>query len=214
MDGDKYWLAVRWLRNLLYRTEMCPERIRLAAQKLLSDVNSYKRDGMSICSALMRSLSFDSCRSNHAATCFVRQHAVLNSVLHRCRANPSSLLADMEALREALTQPNNLRVHVVCDLAHQPDPVRPWLRDFLPLQQARLATQSLRASSPSRLLSLCPVLESRHLRTPEALNPTVSKVFIFTFLCHDTHFHIALSVFYPMAHTGQGYFDFIALYRF
>jgi hypothetical protein len=54
VDGDKLWLAVRWLRNLLYRTEFCPERVKATAQKLLGDVNGYKRDGPSICSALMR----------------------------------------------------------------------------------------------------------------------------------------------------------------
>lgn len=59
MESDKYWLAVRWLRCLLYRTEFCPERVGMAAQKLFADLHRYRHDGVSIASALMRSINFD-----------------------------------------------------------------------------------------------------------------------------------------------------------
>lgn len=208
VESDKSWLAVRWLRNLLYRSEFCADRVRVAAQKLFADCTRHRHDAMSLGSALMRSINFDGAHSNHAATSFIRQHATLTSILQRCRTSPAALLADLDAFREALTHPSNLRIHVVSDLRHQPDPVRPWLRDFLPPPQARLAALRLSTLSASMeatalaatgvqppLLAPSPsprhlpstadseaspsyqgyaILESRHLRTAEALVPTVS----------------------------------------
>jgi len=217
VEAEKYWLAVRWLRNLLYRTELCPDRIASAAGKLLADIEGYQRDGMSICSGLMRGLNFDAARSNHAATSFVRQYGVLTAVMQRLGTQPTGLLTDLAALQETLTQAWNLRIHVVCDVLAQPEPVRPWLRDFLPLSQARYAVKALhiaytdsesgrqkqeqrderkippygvfgspnsdaatRESDDVTLPPLsvtlssvfCPVLQSRHLRTAECLNPS------------------------------------------
>ncbi len=237
VEADKHWLAVRWLRNLLYRTELCPHRVRAAATKLLLDIQGYQRDGMSICSGLMRGLNFDATRSNHATTNFVKQYGVLTAALQRLRTNPLGLLADLAALQEALTQPWNLRVHIVCDVLAQPDPVRPWLRDFLPLSQARLVAKALvaagsghgggddmgaSATSSSSLASsslsssggagevalpplslalsslLCPVLESRHLRTAESLNPT-GKGLLISSPAIDAGYLIQCAPFDPVA---------------
>lgn len=151
VEADKHWHAVRWLRNLLYRTEMCPEQVKNAATKLLGEIEGYQQDGMSVCSGLMRGLTFDACRSNHAATSFIRQYGVLTAVLQRLRTHPLGILTELTALQEALTQPWNLRVHVVCDVLAQPDPVRPWLRDFLPLTQARLATKVLQVAAAAAM---------------------------------------------------------------
>jgi Zn-dependent M16 (insulinase) family peptidase len=166
VEGEKYWLAVKWLRNLLYRTEVCVELVRAAAQRLVGDIARLKRDGMSMCSALMRAVNFDAARSNHAATSLRCQHAVLHHVLQRLRTHPASVVSDLENLLRVMTHPDNLRVHVACDMLSQPDPVRPWVWDFQVVPHSR---------DPACPPVPRPVLPSRLLRTAEAVSPTVCR---------------------------------------
>jgi hypothetical protein len=144
----------------------------------------------------MALVNFDAERSNAAATGLLRQTAHLTHTLRRLAREPAAVVAEVEALRAALTQgaaARNMVVHITCDVLAQSDAVAPWASALLSEADAASAAVAIAraaaagataagatftaadVSSVSSGVSLQqqrPALTlARTLRTPEALQP-------------------------------------------
>jgi hypothetical protein len=87
-------------------------------------------------------------RSHPASLTSASLSTLLCHPRQRLRSHPASVTCDLEALREALTHPSALRVHVACDVLSQPDPVLPWIRDFLPRPQVGRYSTAAQGNDP------------------------------------------------------------------
>ncbi|KAL7748791.1 hypothetical protein RI367_005704 [Sorochytrium milnesiophthora] len=107
----KYKRGLEWLEDLVFYGVFDPERLVIAAKKLLSDVPRQKRDGSTIASLKMRSILLNS-DSNYSATNLVNQTKFLQDVLARLQSSPQSVVKDLEEFRAIVTKPEHMRVHV------------------------------------------------------------------------------------------------------
>jgi hypothetical protein len=143
----------------------------------------------------MALVNFDAERSNAAVTGLLRQTAHLTHTLRRLAREPAAVVAEVEALRAALTQGTavtNMVVHITCDVLAQSDAVAPWATALLSeADAASAAVATARAAAAGATTSTTataadvssvsgvsqqqqqrPALAlARTLRTPEALQP-------------------------------------------
>jgi hypothetical protein len=144
----------------------------------------------------MALVNFDAERSNAAATGLLRQTAHLTHTLRRLAREPAAVVAEVEALRTALTQgaaARNMVVHITCDVLAQSEAVAPWATALLSetdaasaaVATARAAAAGATAATTATDVSSVsassgvshqqqqrPALAlARTLRTPEALQP-------------------------------------------
>jgi Zn-dependent M16 (insulinase) family peptidase len=138
IEESKYEQGVRWLADLLFRSVLDPERLKISANKLLSEVPQHKREGMGVCGAISKELVFggaDGNHSNHSASNFMRQQHFLSETVRRLNesdAEKAKVLAEMEAFRTQLTAIGGMRVQMTCNATALPDPIRPWAEIFGP----------------------------------------------------------------------------------
>jgi hypothetical protein len=99
----------------------------------------------------MALVNFDAERSNAAAAGLLRQTAHLNHTLRRLAREPAAVVAEVEALRTALTQgaaARNMVVHITCDVLAQSDAVAPWASALLSeADAARAAVAAARTAA-------------------------------------------------------------------
>lgn len=58
VEVDKYRKAVEWAHQLLFKSVLTPERVRIIASKMMSDVSRCKRNGQKVVQAAIRDLNF------------------------------------------------------------------------------------------------------------------------------------------------------------
>ncbi|ORX55668.1 hypothetical protein DM01DRAFT_1335062 [Hesseltinella vesiculosa] len=119
---SKYEKAVEWLRDILWNTQFTPERLKVVASQILNDVPSAKRDGNSMVHECLRAFQFDAKKSANVARNVLFQSVFLQDVLQQLENNPAKVIADMDAYRQALCDPANLRLHVIGNIFNLPNP--------------------------------------------------------------------------------------------
>lgn len=132
VEKSKYCKAIQWLRELLYKTNFTPERIKTVVTKLVSDISQYKRSGHKVASAAIKSLIYQS-NSNPWAVNFMRQQKFLKQLLKDLKQNPEVVRSALTNVRDSINKPNNFFVHIALNRAKfDNDAVwKPWL-EFLP----------------------------------------------------------------------------------
>eukprot|EP00741_Cyanophora_paradoxa_P002772 tig00000630_g2692.t1 len=141
VEKGKYGRAVRWLRELLFQPLFPPDRLKVAAQKLLSEAQQRRREGYAVVHGALREALVgwgpagarpEGPLSNHGAASLVRQARFLQEFVKLVDSDPHAAWADFEEFRAALVRPDTMRVHVSANAFTLENPKRPWTRDFLP----------------------------------------------------------------------------------
>ncbi|XP_022082849.1 uncharacterized protein C05D11.1-like [Acanthaster planci] len=133
VEVEKYTKGVQWLQELLYQTQFVADRLKIVANKMTNDVARLKRDGRTVAVAALRELNYVK-ESNFHVTSMMRQQKFLSSVVETLDKDPVSVIEDMKSLREVLTSPDNLRIHMAADmkkLKEAGDVQLPWQQHFV-----------------------------------------------------------------------------------
>ncbi|KAI9323607.1 Metalloenzyme, LuxS/M16 peptidase-like protein [Dichotomocladium elegans] len=155
-EASKYQKGIQWLKNILWRTQFTAERLKIVAYQALNDIPQAKRDGHSMTNAVMRALQYDSKKSANAARNVLYQASFLQEVVQRLDDDPASVIADLDAYREALCRPNNIRIHVTGNINKLEKPRTSFANVF--------PTMDLKAP-------LAPVTLSQQVLNPAGLEP-------------------------------------------
>ncbi|XP_064616831.1 uncharacterized protein C05D11.1-like [Liolophura sinensis] len=134
VEREKYDVGVRWLHEILYKTQFTADRLKIVATKMINNVASMKRKGREIVRTVLlqppvqRSILHE---CNSYVTSMLRQHKFLSKLVEDLDKEPNKVLEMMEKVRGILTQPQNLRIHMnadVAQLAKDITPGKPWQR--------------------------------------------------------------------------------------
>ncbi|XP_071956159.1 uncharacterized protein C05D11.1-like [Antedon mediterranea] len=131
VENEKYAKGVQWLHDLMYNVRFETERIKIIATKMINDVAKMKRNGRTIAFSVLRDINFTE-ESNHNSSNMIRQHKFLTELVSKL--DSEEVVKSLNELREILTIPSNIRVHMTVDLkklAAFTSPIAPW-DAFLP----------------------------------------------------------------------------------
>ena len=120
LERDKYSEGISWLSDLLRRTVFTAERVRVIASKMANDVARIKRKGNKMALALIRNLVFDG-KSNHALCSLIRQQHFLQKLIEELSQSPDRIISLLTNLRDAITTPSCLTIHMAADIGSLPD---------------------------------------------------------------------------------------------
>jgi Zn-dependent M16 (insulinase) family peptidase len=122
LEANQYPLAVRWIRDLFWRSRYTPEGVRVCIKRLLSGISRMKNDGAFVASAALKKLSFGP-QSNYSRSSFLVQQKFLQSLLTRPL---EEVCAELEQVRHQLAS-HYMRFHCVVDAVKQgPDLLGAW----------------------------------------------------------------------------------------
>lgn len=131
LEKDKYEKGIQWLRELLYRSKFTADRLKIVAQRLASDVASSKRKGIKVVRTMMGDMVYHK-DCNMTVSNMLRQEKFLKNILKQLETDPDQVLKDMEQLRQTITSPSNLRIHLSANVESMTSsPQSPWLQ-FVP----------------------------------------------------------------------------------
>jgi len=114
-EEAKYEAAVQLAKSLLQRVAFTPQRVKVVAQKRLSDTSTAKRSGAKVMKMVLRELCFGG-ESNLRLMSMVRQEAFLKKLVKRLAEDPDAVVADLNEVKAVLTQASNTSVHLACDV--------------------------------------------------------------------------------------------------
>lgn len=145
VEVEKYDIAIRWIKELMWSSIFNEERIKAINTRLLADIPDAKRSGDNMLTAchLMLHLAPESigrARSTLTKAVFLKR---IRSLL---KTNPEKVIEQLETFRKALCQFPNFRVVVVADLEKLKNPVSSW--------QTLLADLKIDPSNPPELTPL------------------------------------------------------------
>lgn len=128
VEISKYDKAVQWFREILYKTNFTPERIKTVVTRLISDISQYKRSGSKVTSAAIKGLIYQS-NSNPWATNFMRQQKFLKQLLMELKKHPEEVTANMTRVRDSINRPDNFFIHIALNKAKFDNDAiwMPWL---------------------------------------------------------------------------------------
>jgi len=97
-------------------------------------VPSIKQSGSSVVKSMMKNLCFRP-DSNQWSSSLFRQHAFLLKLLKQLESNPDEVVSKLNEIRESITRPDKMVVHLAINLERLKQKVEPesaWLQEFLP----------------------------------------------------------------------------------
>ncbi|XP_054014823.1 uncharacterized protein C05D11.1-like isoform X1 [Hylaeus anthracinus] len=117
LEIEKYEKGVQWIKELLYETELTPDRLKIVAAKTINDVAQFKRKGYKIVNDLMKGLIYNK-DSNHFSTSMLRQQKFLTNVLDRLNDEngQAEVLSEIESVRKVLTMPKNMTLYIATNV--------------------------------------------------------------------------------------------------
>ncbi|XP_073987977.1 uncharacterized protein C05D11.1-like [Rhodnius prolixus] len=117
LEPKKYKKGISWIREILYQTVLTEDRVKILAAKIVNNVAEVKRSGNSMVYDIMRGLMFNK-ESNHYAVSALAQQKFLTEMLSSLNDAEKSqkILRDLEYLREILTSPENMTIHLAANL--------------------------------------------------------------------------------------------------
>ncbi|KAG0191477.1 hypothetical protein DFQ28_011725 [Apophysomyces sp. BC1034] len=131
--GTKYERSIRWLQDIMWNTQFTAERLKIVAYQIINDIPQAKRNAHSMAIACMSAYQYDASKSVNAARNVLFQAKFLQDLIQKLDDDPSAVLADLNAYRDALCQPRNIRVHVSGDILKLESP-RTAFSDFCPIK--------------------------------------------------------------------------------
>lgn len=125
VEVEKYHVAIKWLRELMWNSVFDADRISAINARLLADVPDSKRSGddMLTSTHLMTHLAPESISR---ARCTLVKALYLKRVKSLLKEDAEAVLAKLESLRTHLCTFPNFRVLVIADVAKLKNPVSSW----------------------------------------------------------------------------------------
>ena len=127
VEIEKYDVAIKYIRELLFDTIFDVERLKNITARLLADTVDAKRDGNEMLAALhgmthLAPESISRARSTLVKALFLKR------IKQLLKTSPQSVVANLEELRSALIQFPNLRLLIITDLEKlsSSSPVPAW----------------------------------------------------------------------------------------
>ena len=159
VEIEKYDIAIRWIKELLWHSIFDVERLKAINSRLLADVPDSKRNGDNMLTAchLMLHLAPESiARAKSTLT----KALYLKRVKSFLKSEPHEIVSRLENFRKSLCQFGNFRVVVIADLEKLKQPVSSW-KSILPELKI----------DPSRPPPLAPLGRRLDRLSPVGLNP-------------------------------------------
>ncbi|CAH1183590.1 unnamed protein product [Phaedon cochleariae] len=130
-ESAKYEVGVEWLQELLYKTIITPERLKVIAMKMNNSVAQFKRNARSVVFYAMKGMRYSE-DSNVLQNGVLQQSRFLTEVIEKIDSEAGKdMLANFEKVRRILSDPSNLVLYVAGNLETLKDSAKP-LEDFLP----------------------------------------------------------------------------------
>mmetsp|Transcript_1283 Transcript_1283/g.2062 ORF Transcript_1283/g.2062 Transcript_1283/m.2062 type:complete len:495 (+) Transcript_1283:1288-2772(+) len=145
-NGSGFSQALKWIRRVLYLTEVSVETVKMAAQRLLSEIPAQIRCGSTICHAVSTELNYDSEQSNRVATTALRQWPFLESTVARLSKGEDEaekVVNDLKEIRSKLVQRKNMQVFVAGNLKDIPEPMQTLVDALNPPTTATTNSENL-----------------------------------------------------------------------
>ncbi|KAF2757265.1 metallopeptidase [Pseudovirgaria hyperparasitica] len=184
VQQDKYEVAIRWIRDMLFDSIFDIERLKTTVNKLLADVPDEKRSGNGMCYAVNSMIHYTPAASSRAQNTLVKA-LYLKRILKQLEREPEEIIGRMEALRRSLARFGNARAFVVANVETLPRPISSWKtlvdsfdtsEDLAPLD-SRQAVLSDAGKSPGSLAYIVP------------MPPIDSSFLLLTGKCLDSYAH-------------------------
>lgn len=127
VERSKYEEGLGWLRDIIWRSELALDRIRVNASKLAQSLPEQRRDGRMLSLALARSLTHSEEASSNVNNTILKQSDVVPGLVKRLSdaTEAQSVIAELEQLRKTLFEPANMIVSISGDLLHLEEPQKP-----------------------------------------------------------------------------------------
>lgn len=125
VEAEKYEVAVRWLKDLLWNGIFDLTRIKATTTRLLAEIPDEKRSGSSMLYAAEIMLNTAPSSIARARGTLVRA-VYLKRIKRLLEDSPETILSQLETIRTALCQHCNFRVLVIGNLERLPNPVSAW----------------------------------------------------------------------------------------
>ncbi|XP_076642310.1 uncharacterized protein C05D11.1 [Halictus rubicundus] len=135
LEIKKYSDGVRWIKELLYDTELTSNRLKIIATKMVNDVAQVKRKGSKVVGDLMKGLLYNK-DSNQFTSSMLRQQKFLTNVLNRLNdvEEQNFVISEIEIVKKALTTPKNITMYIATNVdkltAAIPSVYLPWTTHF------------------------------------------------------------------------------------
>ncbi|XP_076234685.1 uncharacterized protein C05D11.1 [Calliopsis andreniformis] len=135
LEIEKYEKGVQWIKELLYNTELTPDRLKIIASKMVNDVAQVKRRGNKVVGDLMKGLLYNK-DSNQFVSSMLRQQKFLNNLLERLNdeKGQKEVVSEIESVRQMLTAPKNITLYMATNVdkltTQIPDIYNSWNTHF------------------------------------------------------------------------------------
>ena len=164
VEAEKYEVAIRWLKNLLWDAIFDLTRIKATTTRLLAEIPDEKRSGSSMLYAAELMLNTAPSSIARARSTLVRA-IYLKRIKRLLEDSPKTILSQLEEIRTAICQQSNFRVLVIANLEKLPNPVSAWKaltthldisKPLIPLE-TRLSRLSEAGKHPGNLAYIIPL---------------------------------------------------------
>ncbi|XP_072172090.1 uncharacterized protein C05D11.1-like [Diadema setosum] len=185
VEKEKYASGVRWLQDILYNVQFTADRIRIVGQKMMNDVAKLKRDGRTVALTVLRDVNFGK-ESNHHVSSMIRQHGFLTQLMKKLDEDQTEVTKQFNKLRDLLTSPSNLRIHMTANVKDLPTPQAPWQQSFI---QKGVSADTKSAKQVTWANKLLDESSSKPLGQIVGVGSVESAFFVQTAPCVDSFLH-------------------------
>ena len=125
VEVEKYDIAIRWLKDLMFSSILDLERIATTTTRLLAEIPDEKRSGSGMKSAVNEIILTKPNSTARAQNTLV-QALYLKHVKKLLQEDPDTIVKQLEEIRQALWQPCNFRALVIADVKKLQNPANSW----------------------------------------------------------------------------------------
>ncbi|KAI4102335.1 MAG: hypothetical protein LQ339_004690 [Xanthoria mediterranea] len=125
VEVEKYASAIRWLEEIIWSGIFDLERIASTTVRLLADIPEAKRSGSNMLSAVEVMIHSAPASVVRARSTLVNA-LYLKGVRHLLKENPNIIIRQLQQLRDALFEFQNIRAVVVANVEKLSKPVSSW----------------------------------------------------------------------------------------
>jgi Zn-dependent M16 (insulinase) family peptidase len=125
IEPEKYEVAIKWLRVLLWDSIFEPKRLTAAVGKMRSDIPDEKRQGKFMAKLVKKMVELAPESIGRAKNTLVKAR-YLKRIDALLNDNPEEAVRQFEEFRESFAKLENMRVLVIADVEKLKDPVSAW----------------------------------------------------------------------------------------
>lgn len=125
IEAEKYQLAIRWLRELMFQSIFDLERIESTVARLLAEIPQEKRSGSDMVRTVDEML-VSKPSSIGRACCTLVKALYLKHVKKLLQTEPETLISQLKEINALLFEPSNFRILTIADVQRLERPVGAW----------------------------------------------------------------------------------------